>query len=99
MINSWISSFHPREISHGKTTLFAALEVATGLVKAGHYPRRRRREVLHFMNELVADYPSDQEIHMILDNLNTHKPSTIDGWRAIPTYISTSRRPAPPGST
>jgi hypothetical protein len=36
---------------HGTTTLFAALEVATGLVHSGHYRRRRRREFLDFMND------------------------------------------------
>ncbi len=64
---------------HGTSTLFAALEVATGLVKTGHYGRRRRREFLDFMNELVAEYPADQELHVILDNLNTHKPKH-DRW-------------------
>ena len=65
---------------HGTTTLFAALNVVTGKVKAGHYRRRRRREFLDFMNELIADYP-DQEVHVILDNLNTHKPQR-DHWLA-----------------
>ncbi len=63
---------------HGTTTLFGALEVATGQVKAGHYQRRRRVEFLDFMNQIVADYP-DQEIHVVLDNLNTHKPKR-DMW-------------------
>ena len=63
---------------HGTTTLFAALEVTTGLVKAAHYARRRRREFLDFMNELVAAHPS-REVHVILDNLNTHKPKQ-DRW-------------------
>lgn len=63
---------------HGTTTLFGALEVATGHVKAGHYRRRRRVEFLDFMNQIVADYP-DQELHVILDNLNTHKPKR-DMW-------------------
>lgn len=63
---------------HGTTTLFAALEVATGQVKTGHFKRRRRREFLTFMNEVVAAY-SDQQIHVILDNLNTHKPKR-DRW-------------------
>lgn len=58
---------------HGTTTLFAALEVATGLVTTGHYRRRRRVEFLDFMNGIVAAYPLRQ-IHVILDNLNTHKP-------------------------
>jgi len=63
---------------HGTTTLFAALEVTTGLVKAGHYKRRKRREFLDFMNETVASY-SDREIYVVLDNLNTHKPKH-DHW-------------------
>jgi transposase len=63
---------------HGTTTLFAALDIVTGKVKAGHYSRRRRREFLHFMNEIVAENP-DREIHVVLDNLNTHKPK-CDRW-------------------
>ena len=66
---------------HDTTTLFAALETTTGLVKAGHYTRRRRREFLDFMNDLVATYPLDQEIHVVLDNLNTHRPKH-DRWLA-----------------
>ena len=65
---------------HGTTTLFAALEVATGMVKIGHYHRRRRREFLDFMNQVVAEYP-EKELHVILDNLNTHKPKN-DRWLA-----------------
>jgi len=63
---------------HGTTTLFAALDVATGLVQAGHYPRRRRREFLDFMNEVVANHPG-KDIHVVLDNLKTHKPKR-DNW-------------------
>lgn len=65
---------------HGTTTLFAALEVARGTVTVGHYRRRRRREFLDFMNRLVAQYP-DMELHVVLDNLNTHKPKH-DRWLA-----------------
>lgn len=80
---------------HGTTTLFAALDVASGQVKTGHYSRRRRREFLDFMNEVVADHP-DRELHVVLDNLNTHKPKT-DRWLSrhrnvhfhyTPTYAS-----------
>lgn len=63
---------------HGTTTLFAALEVATGLVRVGHYLRRRRREFLDFMNGIVAWYPHT-ELHVILDNLNIHRPKH-DRW-------------------
>src|SRR6202035_5589037 len=57
---------------HGTTTLFAALEVATGKIIAAHSKRRRRVEFLDFMNSVVAAFP-DSELHVILDNLNTHK--------------------------
>ena len=80
---------------HGTTTLFAALDICTGAVKASHYPRRRRREFLDFMNGLVAAHPG-KEIHVILDNLNTHRPKR-DRWLKMhpnvhlhftPTYSS-----------
>ena len=80
---------------HGTTTLFAALEVATGQVQVGHYPRRKRRQFLDFMNGVVAAH-SGQTLHVILDNLNTHKPKR-DRWLTqyptvhfhfIPTYSS-----------
>jgi transposase len=58
---------------HGTTTLFAALEVATGSITTAHYRRRRRVEFLDFMNRLVAAYPG-RELHVVLDNLSTHKP-------------------------
>ena len=51
---------------------------ATGLVKVGHYKRRRRREFLDFVNNVVVAN-QDKEIHVILDNLNTHKPKE-DRW-------------------
>jgi transposase len=57
---------------HGTTTLFAALEVATGKIIASHSKRRRRVEFLDFMNGVVAAFPR-KEIHVVLDNLNTHK--------------------------
>jgi len=62
---------------NGTTTLFAAFEVASGKVKGSHKKRRRRKEFLAFMNEVVADYPA-REIEVILDNLNTHKKN--DAW-------------------
>lgn len=75
-----LTGFNHEYTRHGTTTLFAALNVATGLIQAGHYPRRRRVEFLDFMNRVVALYP-DQELHVIVDNLNTHKPKQ-DRWLA-----------------
>jgi transposase len=57
---------------HGTTTLFAALEVATGKIIATHSKRRRRVEFLDFMNGITAAFPN-RKLHVILDNLNTHK--------------------------
>ena len=80
-----LKGFNHEYERHGTTTLFAALNVSTGQVKAGHYTRRRRREFLDFMNELVADYPQ-REIHVVLDNLSSHTPKR-DGWRARHPHV------------
>ncbi len=76
-----VTGFSHEYKRHGTTTLFAALNVATGKVKAGHYQRRRRVEFIDFMNAVIAEYP-DQEIHVILDNLSTHKPKR-DHWLSL----------------
>jgi transposase len=76
-----LTGFSQHDKRHGTTTLFAALEITTGLIRAGHYNRRRRRELLDFMNSVVSQYPPKQELHVILDNLNTHKPKH-DQWLA-----------------
>jgi transposase len=65
---------------HGTTTLFAALNVLTGTVQGMHAQRRRREEFLAFMNDVIAGHPG-QEIHVVLDNLSTHKPKH-DAWLA-----------------
>jgi transposase len=70
----------PEYRRRGTTTLFAALEIATGQIKAKHTKRRRRLEFLDFMNAVIADHP-DREIHVVLDNLKTHKPKR-DLWLA-----------------
>jgi transposase len=64
---------------NGTTTLFAAFEVATGKVKAAHKKRRRSKEFLDFMNDVVAAYPGTR-LEVILDNLNTHKKN--ENWLA-----------------
>lgn len=63
---------------NGTSTLFAAFEVATGKVTVAHKTRRRRIEFLDFMNDVVAGY-RERELHVVLDNLNTHKPKN-DRW-------------------
>jgi transposase len=70
---------------NGTSTLFAAFEVATGKVTVAHKNRRRRIEFLDFMNDIVAAYP-DTALHVILDNLNTHKPKH-DRWLARHPHV------------
>lgn len=57
---------------HGTMTLLAALDGVTEAVKRGHYAGRRHREFRNFMDEVVAGGP-EGELHVILDNLGTHK--------------------------
>jgi len=63
---------------NGTTTLFAALNVGTGEVTGQHRKRRRRVEFLDFMNRMVAQHEG-KEVHVVLDNLSTHKPKR-DMW-------------------
>ena len=62
---------------HGTLNLFAALEVATGAIHAKTTTLKRRVEFLEFMDEVVNDLPPTREIHMILDNLCTHKKNDV----------------------
>lgn len=65
---------------HGTLNLFAALNVAAGAVHGKVTQQKRRVEFLAFMDELLADYPGDKEIHVILDNYCIHKKN--DEWLA-----------------
>lgn len=65
---------------HGTLNLFAALRVATGEVKTAFTQRKRREEFLQFMDQMVEETLSEQELHVILDNYCTHKK--CDAWLA-----------------
>jgi transposase len=65
---------------HGTVNLFAALEVATGVIRGKTTQTKKRADFQEFMDEIVADQPADREIHVILDNLNTHKKN--EDWLA-----------------
>ena len=64
---------------HGTTTLFAALEVATGQVIDACYPRHRHQEFLRFLKQVAKAYPR-QKLHVVLDNYGTHKHPTVGAW-------------------
>lgn len=65
---------------HGPVNLFAALEVATGVIRGKTTQTKKRADFQAFMDEVVADHPADRQIHVILDNLNTHKKN--EDWLA-----------------
>ena len=67
---------------HGTTSLFAALEVATGRVIGKCYPRHRATEFRKFLDEIEANVPSDIDVHLIMDNYATHKTPLIRAWLA-----------------
>ena len=69
---------------HGTLNLFGALQVATGVMRGQITQQKRRVDFLAFMDQVVADLPADQEIHVILDNYGIHKK--CDAWlEAHPT--------------
>ena len=69
---------------HGTTTLFAALETATGKITADAcYPRHRHQEFLKFLKKVAAARPA-VDLHVVLDNYGTHKHPDIRRWLARP---------------
>ncbi len=82
---------------HGTTTLFAALNAATGKVLSRCRPRHRHQEYLDFLREIEQNVPEDLEVHIIVDNYATHKHPRVKRWLALrprfhvhftPTYAS-----------
>ena len=82
---------------HGTTTLFAALDLATGQVLTQCKPRHRHQEFLAFLNHIDANVPPELDIHLIVDNYRTHKHAKVRAWLAkrpryhlhfTPTYAS-----------
>jgi transposase len=65
---------------HGTTTLFAALDVATGRIQHACLPRHRRDEFLRFMTRLERRVPKGLGLHVILDNYATHKTPEVQQW-------------------
>ncbi|MDJ1372255.1 IS630 family transposase [Gulosibacter molinativorax] len=66
---------------HGTTTLFAALEVATGQVTSAVRPKHRRQEFLSFLRQIDRAYP-EQDLHLVIDNYATHKTPEVKKWLA-----------------
>jgi putative transposase len=84
-------------VRHGTTTLFAALDVATGAVMTRCRQRHRHQEFLQFLREIDANVPERLDVHLVIDNYSTHKHAKVRRWLAArpryhvhytPTYSS-----------
>ena len=68
-------------VRHGTTTLFAALEVATGKVTDACHPRHTHAEFLAFLKQVAKAYPR-VPLHVVADNYATHKHPAVQAWLA-----------------
>ena len=69
-------------VRHGTTSLFAALDVATGEVIGECHRRHRALEFKQFLTTIDAQVPDDLDVHLIMDNYATHKTPAIRRWLA-----------------
>jgi len=75
---------------HGTTSLFAALDVATGSVIGKCYRRHRQQEFVRFLEEIAAAIPPEDgvTIHLVMDNYGTHKTPRVKRWlQRHPRYV------------
>jgi transposase len=84
-------------VRHGTTTLFAALDIATGRVLTKCKRRHRHQEFLQFLRHIEASIPKKLDVHLVVDNYATHKHERVRRWLAArprfhvhytPTYSS-----------
>jgi transposase len=97
MVLGYVEGVTHNYIRHGTTTLFAALDVATGEVLTQCRPRHRHQEFLGFLRQIEKSVPEDLDVHLIVDNYCTHKHAKVRAWLALrprfhvhytPTYAS-----------
>jgi transposase len=67
---------------HGTTTLFAALDIATGEVIGQLHRRHRSTEFLKFLRTIETNVPPQLDVHLVMDNYGTHKTPTVRAWFA-----------------
>lgn len=65
---------------HGVTSLFAALDVASGVTISNCYRRHRHQEFLNFLKLIDKNVPADLDIHLVMDNYGTHKVAKVRNW-------------------
>ena len=67
---------------HGVTSLFAALDVATGITIASCYRWHRHQAFLRFLNDIDTNLPAGFDVHLVMDNYGTHKVTKVQAWLA-----------------
>jgi transposase len=67
---------------HGVTSLFAAMDVASGVTISNCYRRHRHQEFLRFLNDIEANLPRGVDVHLVMDNYGTHKVTKVRTWLA-----------------
>lgn len=65
---------------HGTTSLFAALDIATGKVIGQCHRQNRHQEFLSFLKRIDREVPAEMEIHLVMDNYATHKTPKVAAW-------------------
>ena len=65
---------------HGVTSLFAAMDVASGVTISNCYRRHRHQEFLKFLEEIDANLPKGFDVHLVMDNYGTHKVDKVRTW-------------------
>jgi len=69
-------------VRNGTTSLFAALDIATGAVIGKCYKRHRAIEFLDFLKRIDAQMPQGPDVHIVMDNYATHKTPKVKAWLA-----------------
>jgi len=67
---------------HGVTSLFAAMDVASGVTISTCYRRHRHQEFLRFLNQIEDSLPAGMDVHLVMDNYGTHKVARVRNWLA-----------------
>ncbi len=67
-------------VRHGTSSLYAALDLASGQVIGSLHARHRSQEFLAFLKKIDAEVPADLDVHLVLDNASTHKTPAVKRW-------------------
>jgi transposase len=76
-------------VRHGTSSLYAALDIASGMVIGSLHARHRGTEFLAFLRKIDAGVPADLDVHLVLDNASTHKTPAVKRWlTAHPRFVT-----------